>query len=454
MKKLLFLLICQCLLLSTSAQQLARGGSLGARVGPAEGGNGVLIQEIIPNSTAEALHLQSGDILIQTGQTTLSDVPSLIHQTTQWKAGQRLSVKVQRNGQLLTLSGNVKGKPLERSTHAEVRYSAVAYDQGYLRSILHLPNSSLESDDKPPVVFFLQGFSCSSIDYYYSDSEPIKRLVDGWVRNGFAVYRVEKPGIGDSEGLPDCIDIGFHYEVDAFAKALEELASLPDINKNQIFLFGHSLGGITAPLIAARTPVKGIINYGSVATTWHEYLIKVLREQEIISGTDYQTVENNVRARIPLLYDYFILKKSPQELEKNPEYARLMETGLPLRDGNLMVGRHYSFMQEINETNIVDAFQGANCYVLALHGEHDLHAVDEEWARTTADMVNAFHPGKGSWKILPDTEHAFASVPSMEEYVSMRQNGTFNGAYMRQHFNPAIISETSNWMKMVLNSKS
>jgi hypothetical protein len=109
-------------------------------------------------------------------------------------------------------------------------------------------------------------------------------------------------------------------------------------------------------------------------------------------------------------------------------------------------------MQEINETNITTAFQKANCYVLALHGECDLHAVDEEWAKTTAELVNSMYPGKGFWKILSQTEHGFAIVPSMKAYVRLRNSGRFDGAYMRQNFNPAMITETIGWMKSILKS--
>ena len=436
-------MICFLSFTLLTAQTLERKGSLGVRIGPTEDGVGILAQMALAGGTAAQIGVQDGDIILSVNGQAMNDVQTLVAETSTWRAGSDVRIKVKRAGKELTLKGKVEGKPLETSRFGSVQYGSVAYDGGLLRSILHLP----KGNNKAPVVFFLQGFSCSSIDYYYADDDPVKRLTDGWMENGFAVYRVEKPGIGDCQNLPNCVDIGFHYEVAAFAEALKQLKTIDGIDPDQIFLFGHSLGGVTAPLIAAEVPVKGIINYGSVATTWYEYLIKVLREQEIITGTDYVSVEENVRAREPLLHDYMIKKMSPQELEKNPAYKDLMPTGLPLRDGDLMVGRHYSFMQEINETNITAAFQKANCHVLAIHGEFDIHAVDYEWAETTAAMVNSFYPGKGSWKILDSTEHAFASVPSMEKYIAMRQDGSFNGEYMRKNFNPAIVTETVNWMK-------
>ncbi len=445
MKKIIITIFSLAVFACGYSQHLERGGSLGAMIRPAPDSVGIAILQALPGGTAASIGLQEKDVLLKVNGQTYNDIAALVATTAQWREGQQLDIDILRNGTALQLSGKVKGKPLEQLDGAKTIYGAVTYDQGMLRSILTLP----EGKDKPPVVFFLQGFSCSSIDYYYSDKEPVRRLVDGWVANGFAVFRVEKPGVGDCKDLPNCEDIGYNYEVEAFKTALRQLKQNPDIDKDQIFLFGHSLGGVTAPLLAADTPVKGIINYGSVATTWYEYLVKVLREQDIISGAGYDEVEANVRQRIPLLYDYLVGKKTPSELEQNPAYRDILSTGLPVRNGDRMIGRHYSFMQEINDSDITTAFKKAACHVLALHGEFDLHAVDEEWAVMTANLVNAFHPGKGSWKILPGTEHSFAQVPSMPQYVAMRNSGTFGGAYMQEHFNPAIIDETVDWMKTV-----
>lgn len=426
-----------------NAQTLHRGGSLGAHIAPSETEKGVLIKELVLNGTAEAIGLKAKDIITKINGVSVNTPAELIGITKSWRANDPLMLQLIRAGASIELKGKIKGKPLETSVQGVVTYGAISYDEGLLRSILVTPQNVIN----PPVIFFLQGFSCGTIDYYYNQKNVVKQLVEDWVAAGFAVYRVEKPGVGDCVGLPKCEDIGFNYEVAAFEAALKKLKSIPDIDKESVYLFGHSLGGVTAPLLAEKVKVKGIINYGSVATSWYEYLIKVLREQEAISGSDYAYIEKNVRRRTRLLYDYLILKKTPTELEKNPLYKEIMPSGIPLRDGDRMIGRHYSFMQEVNDANIVDAFKNAGCNVLALHGEFDLHAVDEEWARQTADIVNAYHPGKGSWQIIPGTEHGFASVPSMKEYIKMRNDGVFNGAYMSTHYNPAVAKAVIEWIK-------
>lgn len=447
--KLIYSLLFILLGLHLNAQSLERGGSLGSYIATAENEGGVLIQKVIPKSTSEKIGLQTNDIITAINGEEIKRHTEIVNMTREWRAGDPLKLQVLRAGKTIELSGYVSGKPLETSPYGEVIYGAVAYDKGLLRSILTLP----ENVENPPVIFFLQGFSCSTIDYYYNQESVIRKLIDSWVKEGIAVYRVEKPGVGDCKDLPACADIGFNYEVDAFHTALLHLKNIPSINPEEIYLFGHSLGGVTAPLLAARTPVKGIVNYGSVATSWYEYLIKVLREQEAISGTPYDQIELNVRQRTPLLHEYLVEKKSPAELEKNPLYKELMPTGLPVRDGDKMIGRHYTFMQEINDANIVQALKEANCYVLALHGEFDLHAVDYEWAEQTAKIVNSFSQGKGSWKIIPKTEHGFAIVPSMEAYLKMRNEGIFNGQYMSEHYNPEVAEAVIEWIKKI-NLKS
>ena len=445
MKNLFLLLLFFALIATLPAQELSRKGSLGVMFTDQKTETGVLLEKVLDNTTASSMGLRLGDIILSINNTPVNTIPDVLAVVKNWRAGQSVKVNILREERKMQLEGRVQSRPQERPAVGSITYGSVPFEGGQLRSILNLPNGKT----KPPVVFYLQGFSCSSIDLYYDNDATIRQFVEGLVKEGFAVYRVEKPGMGDSQGTPDCVDIGYHQEVDAFLTALKHLKTIQQIDADNIFLFGHSLGGVTAPLIAAESPVRGIINYGSVVISWHEYLLKVLREQEVYRGTDYVTIEQDVRARTPLLYEYMVEKKSPTELEKKEAYRELIRTGLPLWDGETIIGRHYTFMQEINDANVPAALQKANCEVLAIHGEFDVHAVDAEWAVMTADIVNSFYPGQGSYHILAGTEHGFAKVPSMEKYMQMRSDGTFNGDYMKQHFNPKLITTISEWINQV-----
>lgn len=441
--RVLKITLCCCFFFNFClAQELARKGSLGAVVRNGEGAAAIQIGEVLQHSTAEALGIKSGDVILSINDKKFTQTQDLIGYTSTWRSGDELNVSVSRNGETLSLKGKVKGKPLEISEYADVVYGAIPFKQGMLRSILEAPKGV----DNPPVLFFLQGFSCSSIDFYYNPASPIKQLTEGLVERGIAVFRVEKPGVGDCINLPPCEEIGYKEEVEAFTVALKALKKIKAIDAENIFLFGHSLGGVTAPLLAEQARVKGIVNYGSVSTTWYEYLLKVLREQEVLQGRDYETVETNVRRREPILHDYLVKKMTPRELAANPDYAPYLSNGLPLLDGNYAIGRHYTFMQEINDVNTTKALKNANAHFLGIHGEFDIHAVDYEWAEDMAAIVNAYHPGKGEWKILKGTEHAFAKVESMEENVRLRRQGLLNGAYMSEHFNSELTKMVGEWI--------
>jgi len=80
---------------------------------------------------------------------------------------------------------------------------------------------------------------------------------------GFITMRVEKSGVGDSQGEP-CASIGFSEELAGYRAALSALRSNPAVDPERIYLLGISLGGLFAPLLAADTPVAGISVFGTL----------------------------------------------------------------------------------------------------------------------------------------------------------------------------------------------
>jgi dienelactone hydrolase len=79
---------------------------------------------------------------------------------------------------------------------------------------------------------------------------------------GFVTMRVEKSGVGDSQGAP-CDSIGYKEELAGYQAALSSLRSHPSVDPDRIYLLGISLGGVFAPLLAAETKVAGVSVYGT-----------------------------------------------------------------------------------------------------------------------------------------------------------------------------------------------
>lgn len=448
MQKYLLIILVLCTCIGLHAQDLPRKGSLGVVIQPTEDNHGIYVQQVIPGGTGAALGLQDGDIILEVDGQPYNQVSALVNLTRNWKAGEALKMTIARDGKSESLRGKVVGKPLETSQYAQVIYGSVPYDGGQLRSILELP----QGVNNPPVVFILPGIGCGSLDYYYNPKAPIKQFTEGLVKQGIAVYRVEKPGMGDSQNTLDCQEMGYNYEINAFTSALKVLKENPDINKEEVFLFGISLGGVTAPLVGAAESVKGIMIWGSVSTSWYEYSLRILRDQPIHQGEDFEEIEADFRVGQSFTYDLLINKHTPQQLAENPRYHNIVNEYFP-NNGALYFGlHHYKFVQELNDVNLPHAWNKAATHVLALYGEYDLHAIDDRWAQHTAQMVNYYHPGKGDWMIIEDTEHGFSKVPSMEENVRMRRDGSLNGAYLAEHFNHKLVEAVGVWIQDILGS--
>jgi dienelactone hydrolase len=79
---------------------------------------------------------------------------------------------------------------------------------------------------------------------------------------GFVTMRVDKSGVGDSQGAP-CDSIGYKEELAGYQAALSALRSHASVNPDRIYLLGISLGGVFAPILAEETKVAGISVYGT-----------------------------------------------------------------------------------------------------------------------------------------------------------------------------------------------
>lgn len=425
-----------------SAQGLERKGTLGILMKNNEQGDGLLVEQVFSPTTASQIGLEVDDLILSINGQDFNDVYDLVDAVGTWRKNDPISVELLRDGKKKNLKGKVVGKPLEQSAHAEVVYGEVAYDGGQLRSILELPKDV----SKPPVVLFLPGVGCGSLDYFYDPQAPIKLLVEALVAEGIAVYRVEKPGMGDSQGTQDCLEMDFNYEVAAFDAALKQLKAIPEIDAEHIFLYGHSLGTISAPLVASKNKVAGIIAWGGISTTWYEYALKLERDQKTLFGMDYVEIDEEFRRVHPFLYDFYVKRLNKAELAAIPEYADLMDEHF--HQGELWHGlHHYSYFQTLNQVDLLSAYKAADCPVLALAGEHDIHAIDTKWAGDIAAAVNYYRPGDGYSKVISKTTHHYHTVPSIAAYNDLRANGGVSRQYMAQNFNPEVPQTVQTWIK-------
>jgi pimeloyl-ACP methyl ester carboxylesterase len=427
--------------LSTHAQLLERKGALGARLEPVSEGPGVRVVEVLPNGTAVQVGLQAKDVLVQVNEQPVSTLPELVREIGTWLAGQPVRLKIMRNDRPLTLKGRVVGRPMETSEQGIVIYGEVPFDGGALRSILVLP----QEVERPPVILWVPGVGCYSQDFATAPRSPYKQWVEGIVAQGIAVFRVEKPGMGDSRNNTPCTEMDLDHEVAAYRAALRHLGQRTDIDTARIFLYGHSMGVLTAPLVAEAAPVAGLIAWGGLATSWFEYELRLIRDQQALEGKDPVAIESDVRRKLPVLTAFYLDQRTPEELGREPDLTAALAD---YTDGRLWHGlMHYSFFHDLGQLDILANYRKLSCPVLTLAGEFDLHAIDTRWAGTIADAVNATRPEAAESLIVGSTTHHYHTVPSMAAYVAMQADGRMDDAYMAEHFNSEVPKLVADWVR-------
>jgi dienelactone hydrolase len=178
------------------------------------------------------------------------------------RSGESVSILIRRSEETRAIAATLKAYPAEQMQNATVSYGSVEPQPGVrLRTITSVPTS--ETGKKYPAVLLIQGGGCGSIDTPIGPPIAQPGLMHAIGSQGFITMRVEKSGVGDSQGEP-CASIGFSEELAGYRAALKALRSHPRVDPERIYLLGISLGGLFAPLLAADAPLAGISVFGTL----------------------------------------------------------------------------------------------------------------------------------------------------------------------------------------------
>lgn len=389
---------------------LPRLAFLGTLVAPAADGR-PMVRSVVPGSTAASVRVAQGDVVVAINGKSTSDVPALLAIAGGIRAGAPMTFQVSRGSKLLTLTGVAKGRELERYPGAKVTYGSFAFQGGRIRDILAMPSSAANA----PVVFLLSGFTCLSIEPP-SPTAAYRVLAARLTAAGIGFYRAEKPGLGDSLGGPQCADITFETELDAYRTAYRHLTDDLHIPRERIVLLGHSLGALEAPLLADERAPLGVAVYGVVLRNWGDYHQQLGSFQKyLIDGSDPgKTFAEGEQAR-PILEAFYFQKKSPDEIARDhPERAQTVKEVLDWDGKDRTIGRNWRFLQGLAALNLPAAWRDAKTNVLSFYGGADLVAMFDTDQKMIADIANFSRPGSGTYVEVPSADHGMLNVGSRD----------------------------------------
>jgi len=402
------------------AQKLTRRAVLGIEV--SEKNKQVLVSKVIAGTPAEKIGIKVNDELLSlNGQKPQSyfDVVQIIRNS---KPNEQVPIVLKRNNQILKLDAVLEELPKEATWQYKTLYDELPTSNAVLRTIITTPPKS----GKFPAVMFVQGVGCYPIDTPYDTTYGHVQILRHLSRNNIVTMRVEKSGVGDSQGEP-CEKIDFQTELNHFAEALRTLKSYPFVDNENVFVIGHSIGGVIAPIIARKENAKGVIVYGTIGQNWINYLIDSRRAMAIAKGEDAEDVEEWTKTVTDCSVRFFLQKQALDSvLKQNPDCAEFLKR-FTFRDAK--------YWYQLAELNIAQQWKEYNGYVLSLWGEADKASLENEH-QLIANIVNKNHPKKGTFIKVSRTDHKMCLRNAQDTNVE-------------RDFNPQVAESIYEWINKV-----
>jgi pimeloyl-ACP methyl ester carboxylesterase len=437
-------LLTTCLLAGQAvAQTLPRAGSFGVS-GATTGTGGAVVERVGPGSTAERMGLKAGDKIVSFKGTAVQNMSDVVKGMANVRANDVLEVEVERSGKRERLRGAAQPRPTETFAGANVSYGAVAHNGGLLRDILVMPANKPDA----PVLYLIQGYTCYSIETSAPGGNLYKELIAGLLARGIGFYRVEKAGMGDSRGGTPCAEGGFVAELEGFKAAYKHLQDHHKIGADRIFLLGHSMGGVQAPLVAAASgnaQPRGVAVFGTALRSWHDYMLQVVGVQAFYAhGEDPAALEAALEMGRPALRAIFLEGKSVEEAASiSPESRAFLTSMMNWSGGPDLLMRRHSYWSEVTSQKLAAAWRDTKGQVLAMYGEADFAAIDPTDHKRIADIANHYRPGSGRFEMVPRTGHGMQIEGTMAEARDASKAGTPSAP---KPYNPVVTQILAEWV--------
>ncbi len=444
MKNLIYLSFVLLLSFSLNAEELPRRGMLGVKLAPDTSmKSGGVILEVIPNGSADKMGIEKGDRIVSINGSKTESFQEMMKQLIETKKMKTTTLGLIRKEKRIELSGELLPTPF--IVENQYILNSFDYKGNQIRTIIEKP----KGNGPFPTIYYIQGYPCQSCEYT-DPSSPIRKFINDLVGLGYLVYRVEKPNMGDSRGELQCDEITFSIENEIFTKGYDELLQSDLVDKDRVTIFGHSLGGMHAPIISANKKPFATIVYGIRIDNWYDYMLKTFEIQvPLWEGGDYvQGVELKNQVR-DYLYEIYFKGKTPEELIDSDSIREFFLTHLNYFGDNKFFGRSHKFFVDLNAQNIVKYWSQARNPVLSLHGQYDLQALDNESAKRIEKIVDYYNGSDMADYIeVPNTEHIFMKVESQKQVAQLSESGQmFN--YAADNYNEEIPLYVHNWLKKV-----
>ncbi len=400
--KLHISIILACLSLHCIGQDLSRRASWEARLSALGTSPGALVTSIDAESPLKKVGIIENDIILQVNGKSIQSDEDLTSITYALRADGETELLVRRGNSITIKTVNFEPLGMEKHKNLDIYYEQITSDYGNRqRVIITKPKNDARVQ---PAIVLIQGLSCSTIENYPGRrgnwAKQINHIVE---QSGVIVMRVEKPGVGDSEG--DCAKTDFITELEGYRSAIRHLKSKTYVDTTRIVVYGASMGSALAPLLANEFDLAGVISDGTFFKTWFEHMLEIERRIRRMSGDDQTTIVKKMNeAYIPLYYGMLIEKKSYKDIINS--YPAIAEYNYHPEEH--MYGRPMAYYQQLQNFDLAGEWEKLTVPVRILYGSNDwiMSEFDNHMIIQVLDRVGhkdhelTIYPGLDHWNTI------------------------------------------------------
>lgn len=284
-----------------------------------------------------------------------------------------------------------------------------------LPAVLTLPKKT----KKFPVVIFVQGSGPSDLDESIGGTKIFRDLAVGLANNNVATFRFDKRTKVAPEQFVANGSFTVKEEIlDDVISAIDFVKGIEGVDTNQLYVLGHSLGGMIAPRLNLLKPeLKGIILLAANARPLEDLIWEQTNYIVALSGNPEMS------------------KKQLENLRKQVDLVKSKDLSTSVRSSDLPLGIPATYWLDLRMYDPVVVASQLQSKILILQGERDYQV-------TMADFT-LWKQGLSSHKNV-----TFKSFPLLNHMFIEGKEKSTPSEYLKSGNIPEyIITDITHWIR-------